>query len=430
MEANEIRVALLGLGTVGYGTYQVLLGHQADMEPLLGGKVTVGKVLVRNLKKASFKVEDPGVLTNRWEDILEDDSISIVVELMGGIEPARTYITQALERGKHVVTANKDLLALYGPELVAKAQEAGVDFFYEASVAGGIPIIRPLQESLAANQITEVMGIINGTTNFILSKMADEGMEYHDALALAMDLGYAEADPSADVDGLDAGRKVAILASEAFHSKVTFQDVHVEGMAMITAKDIRYAKEMGRTIKLLGVARRSEEGIEAYVCPMLIPTNHPLASVKDSFNAVYVHGDAVGDTMFYGRGAGDKPTASAVAGDIYAIVRDIRRGSCGFVGQRYYQCLPVKNMLDTYNRYFLRLHVEDRCGVLAELTEVFANYQVSVSQILQRERQKDDLAEVVVITSLVREGDIQTAIEELSHRESVRKISRMIRVYG
>ena len=430
MEKKVIGIALLGLGTVGGGTWQVLKNRAADMEPLLGSRVEIRRVLVRNLEKAARIVDDPGILTNRWEDILNDPQIRIVAELMGGIEPARTYITQALEHGKHVVTANKDLLAEHGPELMALAQEKKLDLLFEAAVAGGIPIIRPLEKCLTGNRISEIMGIVNGTTNYILTKMTQEGMDYLEALAQATELGYAEADPTADVEGLDAGRKVAILASEAFHSKVVFSDVHVEGMSMITAKDIRYASEMGRTIKLVGVARRTETGIEAYVCPMLIPIEHPLASVNDSFNAIFLRGDAVGDVMFYGRGAGALPTASAVVGDIFEVVRGMRSGSCGRAGSSFYEGLPVKPMKETVNRYFLRLHVEDRCGVLAELTEVFARYKVSVAQIIQKEHKGDDLAEVVVITSLVREGDFLTAIEELSHhRPSVKKISRMIRVH-
>ena len=305
-----------------------------------------------------------------------------------------------------------------------------VDFLFEAAVAGGIPIIRPLKQCLAGNHMTEVMGIVNGTTNFILTKMTQEGMEFKDALALATELGYAEADPTADIEGLDAGRKVAILASVAFNSRVVFNDVYTEGIAKITSKDIRYAKEMGRDIKLLGVARNTEDGIEAYVCPMLIPSSHPLATVNDSYNAVFVHGDAVEDAMFFGRGAGELPTASAVVGDIFDIVRNILIGCCGRIGCTCYKEIPVKKMENTHNRYFLRLKVEDRCGVLAEMTAIFAKYQVSVAQIIQKDTKVEGCAEVVVITEKVREGDFRTAIEEIRNRDSVRKISTIIRVYG
>lgn len=430
MENKVIKAALLGLGTVGTGVYKVLKNQEAEMEAKIGKKVKIAKVLVRNLEKAAAKVEDPSILTNRWDEILGDPEISIVIELMGGIEPARTYILAALNAGKHVVSANKDLIAVHGKELLDAAERNHVDFLFEAAVAGGIPIIRPLKQCLAGNHMTEVMGIVNGTTNFILTKMTQEGMEFKDALALATELGYAEADPTADIEGLDAGRKVAILASVAFNSRVVFDDVYIEGITKISAKDICYAKEMGCDIKLLGVARQDEDGVEAYVCPMLIPSSHPLASVNDSYNAVFVHGDAVEDAMFFGRGAGELPTASAVVGDVFDIVRNIQAGCCARIGCTCYKELPVKKMENTYNRYFMRLKVENRCGVLAEITAIFAKYHVSVAQIIQKDTRTEGCAEVVVITDKVREGDFRTAMAEMSNRESIRKISSLLRVYG
>ncbi len=430
MSEKVIHAALLGLGTVGTGVYKVLKNQLDEMPAKLGAEVKISRILVRNLKKAAGKVEDPSVLTNSWEEILEDDSIQIVIELMGGIHPAREYILDALNAGKHVVSANKDLIAVHGKELLDAAESRHVDFLFEAAVAGGIPIIRPMKQCLAGNHMTEVMGIVNGTTNFILTKMTQDGMEFADALALAAELGYAEADPTADIEGLDAGRKVAILASVAFNSRVVFDDVYIEGITKISAKDIRYAREMGCDIKLLGVARNGEDGIEAYVCPMLIPSSHPLASVNDSYNAVFVHGDAVGDAMFFGRGAGEMPTASAVVGDIFDIVRNIQAGCSARIGCTCYKNLAVKKMEDTHNSYFLRVQVDDRCGVLAEMTAVFARYQVSVAQIIQKETKAQDCAEVVVITSNVREGDFRAAMEELQKLDSVYEISGMLRVYG
>lgn len=430
MENKVIKAALLGLGTVGTGVYKVLKNQEAEMEAKIGRKVKIAKVLVRNLEKAAAKVDDPSILTNSWEEILNDPEISIVIELMGGIEPARSYILAALNAGKHVVTANKDLIAVHGKELLDAAEANHVDFLFEAAVAGGIPIIRPLKQCLAGNHMTEVMGIVNGTTNFILTKMTQEGMEFKDALALATELGYAEADPTADIEGLDAGRKVAILASVAFNSRVVFDDVYIEGITKISAKDIRYAKEMGCDIKLLGVARQGEDGIEAYVCPMLIPSSHPLSSVNDSYNAVFVHGDAVEDAMFFGRGAGELPTASAVVGDVFDIIRNIQAGCCARIGCTCYKSLPVKKMEDTRNRYFIRLQVENRCGVLAEITAIFAKYQVSVAQIIQKETRVEGCAEIVVITEEVREGDFRTAMSELKNRASIRKVSSLLRVYG
>ena len=298
MSERVVKAALLGFGTVGTGVYKVLKNQEEEMEAKIGCKVEIKKILVRNIEKAAGKLEDPSMLTNNWEEIVNDPEIEIVIELMGGINPARKYILEALKAGKHTVSANKDLIAVHGHELLETAHEHHVDFLFEAAVAGGIPIIRPLKQCLAGNHMTEIMGIVNGTTNFILTKMTQEGMEFKDALALATELGYAEADPTADIEGLDAGRKVAILASVAFNSRVVFNDVYTEGIAKITSKDIRYAKEMGRDIKLLGVARNTEDGIEAYVCPMLIPSSHPLATVNDSYNAVFVHGDAVEDVLW------------------------------------------------------------------------------------------------------------------------------------
>lgn len=430
MEKNVVRAALLGLGTVGTGVYKVLRAQKDEMEAKLGSVVEIKKVMVRNLEKAAAKVDDPSILTNSWEEIIRDPEIDIVIELIGGIEPARTYILAALEAGKHVVSANKDLIAVYGKELFDMAEAHHVDFLFEAAVAGGIPIIRPLKQCLAGNHMKEIMGIVNGTTNFILTKMTQEGMEFEEALNLAAELGYAEADPTADIEGLDAGRKVAILASVAFNSRVVFDDVYIEGITKITSKDILYAKEMGCDIKLIGMARNTEDGIEAYVCPMLLPSAHPLSSVNDSYNAVFVQGDAVGKAMFYGRGAGELPTASAVVGDVFDIVRNIRMGCSTRIGCTCYKNLSVKKMADTYNRYFMRMKVEDRCGVLAEMTAVFAKYRVSVAQIIQKETRPDEEAEVVVITGEVREGDFRTAMEELSGKQCVHKISSMLRVYG
>ena len=429
MNENVIKAALLGFGTVGTGVYKVLKNQEKEMSAKIGGKVEIKKILVRNIEKAAAKIEDASLLTSQWDEIINDPEIEIVIELMGGINPAKEYILSALKAGKHVVSANKDLIAVHGHELLDAAHESKVDFLFEAAVAGGIPIIRPLKQCLAGNHMTEVMGIVNGTTNFILTKMTQDGMEFKDALALATELGYAEADPTADIEGLDAGRKVAILASVAFNSRVVFDDVYIEGITKITAKDIKYAKEMGCDIKLLGVAKNTEEGIEAYVCPMLIPSSHPLASVNDSYNAVFVNGDAVENAMFYGRGAGELPTASAVVGDLFDIARNIKADCCGRIGCTCYKELPVKKMADTYNRYFMRLIVEDRC-VLAEMTAVFAKYGVSVAQIIQKAFRAEGSAEVVVITAKVREGDFRTAMEELSGRSSVRKVSSMLRVYG
>ena len=429
MENKVIKAALLGLGTVGTGVYKVLKNQEAEMEAKIGKKVKIAKVLVRTLEKAAAQVEDPSILTTRWDEILGDPEISIVIELMGGIEPARTYILSALNAGKHVVSANKDLIAVHGKELLDAAERNHVDFLFEAAVAGGIPIIRPLKQCLAGNHMTEVMGIVNGTTNFILTKMTQEGMEFKDALALSTELGYAEADPTADIEGLDAGRKVAILASVAFNSRVVFDDVYIEGITKISAKDICYAKEMGCDIKLLGVARNTPDGIEVRVHPMLIPSTHPLASVNDSFNAVFVHGDAVDDAMFYGRGAGELPTASAIVGDVFDIARNLQYECNGRISCTCYKEIPIKKMDDIECKYFLRMLVKNRPGVLAGVTTVFGSQMVSIEQIIQKKK-FGELAEIVVITETVKESSVKASLEEFEKMEIVKEISAMIRVYG
>ncbi|MDO4343783.1 MAG: homoserine dehydrogenase [Eubacteriales bacterium] len=428
MKDNKIQIALLGLGTVGLGVYKVLEKQKEEMLPKLGVELEIRKILVRDLKKAASKGVDAGLLTNHWEDVIRDDAIDIVVEVIGGMEPARTYILEALQAGKNVVTANKDLIAVDGKVLMDAAKQSGKDFFFEASVAGGIPIIRPLKQSLEANHISEVVGIINGTTNFILTKMTEENMEFSEALALATHLGYAEADPTADIDGLDAARKVAILASIAFNSRVTFEDVYTEGITKITSRDIRYAREMGCAVKLLGVARNTPEGIEVSVHPMLIDSDHPLASVNDSFNAVFVRGDAVGDTMFYGRGAGELPTASAVVGDIFDVAKNIVFNCTGHVNCTCYKNLRIKKREEIVSRYFMRLQVEDRPGVLAAVTSVFGDNNVSIEQFIQK-RKKGTLAEIVVITEEVIERNFNDSLEHLKNMPMIKEISAVIRVY-
>ncbi len=428
-EYKEIQVALLGLGTVGLGVYKVLQMQKEEMQHKIGTEVKIKKILVRNLEKAASKIEDPSVLTNDWQEILNDDEIQIVIEVMGGMEPARRYIMEAMQAGKQVVTANKDLIAADGRELMEEAKKSGCDLLFEAAVAGAIPIIRPLKQCLAGNHLTEIMGIINGTTNFILTKMTQDGMEFEEALALATKLGYAEADPTADIEGLDAGRKVAIMASIAFNSRVTFADVYTEGITKITASDIRYAKEIGSVIKLLGVANNTPEGIEVRVHPMLIPEDHPLASVNDSFNAVFVHGDAVDDAMFYGRGAGELPTASAVVGDVFDIARNLQYECCGRISCTCYKQLPIKEMDDIRSKYFLRMLVENKPGVLAAVTAVFGDRKVSIEQIIQKKK-IGELAEIVVITEKVKERHVKDSLKAFEEMEAVKKISSVIRVYG
>ena len=428
MEQAVRKIALLGMGTVGGGVYEIIERQKEEMPFKIGAALEVVKVLVRNKAKYADRIPAEK-LTDVWEDVIGDDSIDIVVEVMGGIEPARTYIKAALEKGKHVVTANKDLMAMHGHELLELAGEHHCDLLFEAAVAGGIPIIRPLKQCLAGNNITEIMGIINGTTNFILTKMKEDGMDFGEALQLATDLGYAEADPTADIEGYDAGRKLAIMASIAFHTSVTFDDVFTEGITKITATDMRYAKEMGCSIKLLGIAKNTETGIEVKVHPTMIPENHPLAAVNDSFNAVFVHGDAVDDAMFYGRGAGALPTGSAVVGDIMDVARNMLFHCNGRIGCSCYKNLPIKQIGDTTSRYYIRMRLEDRAGTLAAMAGVFAENDASIAILLQKETIEND-AEIVVVTHEVAEKKFMDAIKKFSSMEMVKGISSIIRVYA
>lgn len=424
---KKIKIGLLGLGTVGTGVYK-LIGRRADiMDKTIGAELEIKKILVHNMNKKREGI-DPSLLTDDWREIIEDDEIQIVVEVMGGMEPAKTIILEALRAGKNVVSANKDLIAEEGRILLDTAQENGKDFLFEAAVAGGIPIIRPLKQCLAANEISDVLGIVNGTTNYILTKMFEDGMEFEDALRQAQELGYAEADPTADVEGLDAGRKAAIMASIAFHSRVVFSDVYTEGITKITAADIEYAREFDSVIKLLGVARSTETGIEVGVYPMMIGKEHPLASVRDSFNAVFIHGDAVDDAMFYGRGAGEMPTASAVVGDVIDAARDLAYGCTGRISCTCYRQIPVKDFGEVENKFFLRMQVKNRPGVLAQIACVFGEHNVSIARVVQKNARKDQ-AELVIVTEKVKEKHMKNALGELGGMDSISKISSVIREY-
>lgn len=426
-ECKTIKAVLLGLGTVGGGVYKLVQRQKEEMVKKSGANLEITRILVHNMNKQREGV-DASLLTDNWKEIVEDPEISIVIEVMGGIEPAKTMILEALCAGKNVVTANKDLVAVHGRELLDAAQENQVDFLFEAAVAGGIPIIRPLKQCLAANEIDEVIGIVNGTTNYILTKMFEDGMDFSEALAKATELGYAEADPTADVEGLDAGRKVAILASIAFHSRVVFDDVYTEGITKISAKDVAYAKEFGSVIKLLGVAHNKEDGIEVAVYPMMLPKNHPLASVRDSFNAVFVHGDALDDAMFYGRGAGELPTASAVMGDVIDIIRDIQFSCTGRISCTCYKNTPVKSSDDVKNKFFVRMQVTNKPGVLARIASMFGEHKVSISKVIQKVI-TDGVAELVIVTEAVKEYHMQDALMHLREMDTTQEISSVIREY-
>ena len=427
---DVIKVGLLGLGTVGFGVFKTLRLQADEMEKKIGSRIEIKRILVLKIADFASKVEDPAILTENADDILDDPEIDVVVELIGGTTAAFTFQKKALENGKHVVTANKDLVATEGHNLMELAENNGLDYMFEAAVAGGIPVIRPLRRCLEGNHITEILGIVNGTTNFILTKMTKEGMSYKEALKIASDLGYAEANPTSDVEGLDAARKVAIMATLAFHRDVRFQDVFHEGITKLTEDDIRCASELGYVIKLMGIARLREGGIEVSVFPVLLPKEHMMAAVEDSFNAVFIHGDAVDDIMLYGRGAGEMPTASAVVGDIFETVRNINNGVTGKLGNLTYNDYPIRPIEEYINKFFLRMIVPDKPGVLSKIVDVFAKNHVSIASVIQR-IDKDDpsIAELVLTTEEVKEGEFNSALNELQSLDAVQSIASVIRVY-
>ena len=427
MKGNQhmIKVAIMGHGTVGSGVYEVFDMNADKIAKTVGEPVEVKYVLdLRDFSSLPYGnkfVTDFSVIEN-------DPEVTVVAEVMGGVGAAYQFTKRCLEAGKSVCTSNKELVATKGEELLKIAEEHGVNYMFEASVGGGIPIIRPLKQCLAANDISEIVGIVNGTTNYILTKMTEEGMDFADALKKAQELGFAEADPTADVEGLDAGRKVAIMASIAFHSRVVFFNVHTEGITKITARDIAYAKEFDSVIKLLGVAHNTENGIGVGVYPMMIRKEHPLASVRDSFNAVFVHGDAVDDAMFYGRGAGEFPTASAVMGDVIDVVRNIGYGCTGRISCTCYKDLPIKEFGQVKNKFFIRMQVANEPGVLAAIAEVFGDHKVSITRVVQ-EHSAPEAAELVIVTERVKECNMQEALKALMEIPSIQEISSIIREY-
>jgi len=427
MVKRIIGVGLMGLGTVGRGVYRTLQEKASIIEQKVGARVEIKKILVRDAARSRGVALEEGILTTDVNEIVEEPEVDIVVEVMGGIQPALDYSLRALKNGKSLVTANKDMIAVHGRELFEAAGSS--DIFFEASVAGGIPIIRPLKQCLAANRITQVIGIINGTTNYMLTRMTRDGLGFAEALQEARARGYAEADPSSDVEGYDAARKLAILTSVAFNVRVSLNDVFVEGITGVTAEDIAYAHELNFIIKLLGIAKETGDGIEARVHPALLPKNHPLAAVNDVYNAVFVRGDAAGDVMFYGRGAGELPTASAVTADIMSAARNLNRNVSGIIGCTCFAEKTVKSMGDTCTRYYIRLNVADRPGVLADIARVFGDNEVSLASVIQKHT-TGQMAEIVVVTHRVKERNLQEALKTIGNLPTVGKVANVIRVEG
>jgi homoserine dehydrogenase len=425
--SETVRVGLLGCGTVGSAVVRLLHEHADDIALRAGCRVVVTRVAVRDAARARDVPLDVSRFTEDPREVVESDEVDIVCELMGGVEPARELVLTAFARGKPVVTANKELLASKGRELFDAADSKGLDLYFEASVGGGIPLIRPLKESLTGERIRRVMGIVNGTTNFILTRMGEGRMSFDDALAEAQRLGFAEADPTADVGGHDAAAKCAILASIAFNARVVAEDVYCGGGTSVTETDISFAQRLGYVVKLLAVAELDGESIAARVHPAMIPAEHPLASVRGSFNGIFVEGSAVGDLMFYGPGAGGDPTAIAVIGDLVTVARHLRHGGHG-VGCTCLLERSVSPVEESEDQFYLLLQVEDRPGVLAEIAAVFGRNDVSIRSVWQEGTGEE--AQLVFVTHRAREGAFRSAIRELEKLSVVAAVQSVLRVEG
>src|SRR5699024_4272410 len=424
-----ISIGLLGLGVVGSGVIKIVEDHQEDLQHQLGCGVKVEKVLVRDMEKARKIAVDETLLTTNSADVLDNPNIDVIIEVMGGVDTAREYILTALKAKKHVVTANKDLIALHGPELEETARENGCDLFYEASVGGGIPLLRPLSDGLVSDRINQVMGIINGTTNYILTKMDKEGQSYEDALQKAQELGFAESDPTADVEGLDAARKMVILARLSFFTDVELDDVEVSGISTLALEDIEYGNKLNLTMKLIGFANRHDNKIEVSVQPTFLSKDHTLASVNDEFNAVYVSGEQVGETMFYGLGAGSLQTATAVMSDVVATIKNMLLGENGkkFVKTRFEKQLAPAE--ERFGQFYLRLRVKDETGAFASISDLFNKLGISFERILQTPVDKG-AAEIVVVTHKTSLANFKNAMEQFNELHVIETIESSYRVEG
>ena len=423
---KPVRIGMLGCGVVGSSVARLLLADTDELSTRAGVKMELARIAVRTIK--SYEGINPSLFTTDPFSIVNDPEIDLIIEVMGGIEPARELIMTAIENRKSVVTANKALLASHGAEMFTAAYAKGEDIYYEASVAGAIPIIRPMRDSLAGDFVTRLMGIVNGTTNYILTKMHEDDREFADVLKEAQALGYAEADPTADVEGFDAAAKAAILSGLAFHTRVTVDDVYREGISKITLEDVKIAKSMDHVIKLLAIAELTPaDEISVRVHPVMLHKSHPLASVRDAYNAVFVEAESAGSLMFYGRGAGGAPTASAILGDVVAVARHIALNS---VGQREtdYADRDIASIESTKTKFLIRLEVADKAGVLASIATTFANHGVSIQTVNQAGRNDD--AEVTIVTHLATEGELKATVESLKKMDAVQNISSVIRVEG
>ena len=424
---EPVAVGMLGCGVVGTGVARLLADHAEQVADRSGAAIRLQRVAVRDLAKERDPVVDRSWLTGQAAEVVADPQVDVVVEVMGGIEPARSLILEAFRLGKPVVTANKELLATYGSELFDAADAAEVEIRFEAAVAGAVPIVHPLKASLAGERIRRILGIVNGTTNYVLWRMAGTGAGYAEALAEAIELGYAEPDPSADVEGFDAAAKCAILASLAFNTRVTARDVFRQGITEVTAADVAAAARMGYTVKLLAIAEEVGGAVSARVHPAMVPRGHPLAAVGEAYNAIFVEGDAVGRLMFYGRGAGALPTGSAVLGDLVEVVRNRAQGARGLSRSFLYEP-RLRPMEEVDTQYYVACDVADRPGVLAQVAAVFATHGVSIRSVLQRG--KGDGAQLVLVTHLAKEGAMRATLAGLERLSVVSDLASVMRVEG
>lgn len=426
---KEISIGLLGFGVVGSGVVKIIEDHQEDLVHQIGRPIKVEKILVRDIEKAREQAIDTSVLTTDASDVLDNPKIDVIVEVMGGIDLAREHIIHALKAKKHVVTANKDLIALHGQELEKIARDNSCDLLYEASVGGGIPLLRGLSDGLVSDRIQQVMGIINGTTNYILTKMDQEGQSYDDALKKAQELGFAESDPTADVGGLDAARKMVILARLSFFTNVILDDVDIKGISDIDLVDIEYGNQLNLTLKLIGFANRVNDTVDVSVEPTFLSETHPLASVNNEYNAVYVNGENVGETMFYGPGAGSLPTATAVMSD---VVEAIKNKLLGVNGKRLVAPIYEKKLTpdsEKYSQFYIRLRVKDELGAFASISDLFHQQGISFERILQTPA-KQGHAEVVLVTHKTSIANFKKALTSLDQLPVVEEVASHFRVEG
>ncbi len=431
---KEIKVGLIGFGTVGSGVVKVLQKNSGLVEKRLGSRIVLKRIADIDIETDRGVKLKPGMLTDKAGDVINDPEIHIVMELMGGIEPAKTFILKAIRNGKHVVTANKALLALHGDEIFKEANRYGVDVSFEASVGGGIPLIRSIKEGLAANRIQSIYGILNGTSNYILSKMTDEGRSFKEVLKEAQEKGYAEADPTYDVDGIDAAHKLAILIRLAFGTPLRFNEIFIGGISEITPLDIEYSREFGYKIKLLAISKVDRGKIEARVHPTMIPETHLLSTVDSVFNAIYIQGDAVGPTLFYGQGAGQMPTASAVVGDLVELGRNLlvgarsRRVPLLSFQESAIEKIPLKKMEDVVVPFYMRFSAVDRPRVLSKISGILGKNEISISSVIQKGRQINGAVPIVMMTHEAREKNVHRALKEIDKLNVILGKTMLIRV--